>query len=479
MLVSILSSVAPSQILFAKEIVGAHSYPEAGNVYLPFIQFAIPPVPNTIFGVQMYGNTGKTRSVYPELIASKASWVRANIGWKFIEPANVTPDKFNWSSADRVVGAARDAGIHMLITFEHSPEWAATLENGPIDIAPLSEYAEFVGAVVERYDGDGFQDAPGSPEIDHYELFNEPDLTVHYPGGWGKWGEHGKEYAEMLSVVYPVMKAANPDVQVVLGGIGFDGFEEDNGHAVRRFLDDVLDNGGGDYFDILGIHTYPFFAWKWACQGVGILQKTRFLRNLMAQHGINKPVMLTEGGVHSNPDPNLTFSEELQARYLVEMYVQALAAEALVMIWFMFYETPDNFPLKNGLLTDDNPPQRKQAFYALQTIVTQLSTTEFAGVVLEADTTDPNDPNKCTNSTKDLEAYKFSDNSNNRDIYVAWRNPIDSTESTPLALPGGQAIVRDIYGAVTATISDANDGVVDGRVTVSISGQPSYIEIGR
>lgn len=31
------------------------------------------------------------------------------------------------------------------------------------------------------------------------------------------------------------------------------------------------------------------------------------------------------------------------------MYVQALAAEALVMIWFMFYETPDNFPLKTRM----------------------------------------------------------------------------------------------------------------------------------
>ncbi len=44
-----------------------------------------------------------------------------------------------------------------------------------VDKAPLSELAEYLGAVVERFDGDGFHDAPGAPEVHYFELYNEPD----------------------------------------------------------------------------------------------------------------------------------------------------------------------------------------------------------------------------------------------------------------------------------------------------------------
>ena len=60
----------------------------------------------------------------------------------------------------------------MCIRDSGNPAWAATSPSGPVDKAPLSELAEYLAAAVERYDGDGFQDAPGAPEVHYFELYN-------------------------------------------------------------------------------------------------------------------------------------------------------------------------------------------------------------------------------------------------------------------------------------------------------------------
>jgi len=41
----------------------------------------------------------------------------------------------------------------------------------------VSDYSRFVGAVIERYDGDGIDDMPGLRyPILHWEVFNEPAM---------------------------------------------------------------------------------------------------------------------------------------------------------------------------------------------------------------------------------------------------------------------------------------------------------------
>src|SRR5690606_3947395 len=101
-----------------------------------------------------------------------------------------------WDKYDQIAREANAAGVELIWRLERPPAWARERANatpefqagllvdgnstGPPD--DFADYARFVGAVVERYDGDGTADAPGSPTVRHFQLWNEPNLKNEW--GW-------------------------------------------------------------------------------------------------------------------------------------------------------------------------------------------------------------------------------------------------------------------------------------------------------
>lgn len=482
--------IAPTGLLIA--LVGlialvavAHARPEAGptapqtaqqgNVlYLPatLSERSVDGANGSIFGIQMYNDTRPDSKYYSGLMESGATWLRVAIHWGLVEPNNVPVSEFGWIYADRVFAAAAPGagGLRVIGTIETAPAWAVedpSKPDGPIKAANLPDFVEFVGAIVERYDGDGLEDALGSPVVNYWEFYNEPDRRLNVTDG--RWGLHATEYAQMLAAVYPVVKSHNPNAQVVFGGLAYDWFVEDNGPFIRTFLDDVLAAGGGNYFDVFNFHGYPSFAYKWvpggaADGGPGLLEKAQYLHEKLLSYGLDKPFFVTEAGWHSNSPPNAPGSEEIQARYVTQLFVQSLAGDIDVMIWWMLYDPGGGWD--NGLMTLDDPPRPKLSFTAYQTIVNQLTGREFVRVLSDAE----------TGSTA-LEAYEFNDPVNGTTLYVAWLNPVDTTATTTLALPAEEARTITLYGVSGATVTDAADGSDDGLVHVSVSGQPGYIEV--
>lgn len=417
------------------------------------------------FGVQMYGYHGQDSPYFCELVASGATWVRNEITWGAAEPVDASPPQYQWDYIDPVLTPAREGGFNMIATINGNPPWAATRGRGPIDKAPISRFADFAGALAERYDGDGIDDAPGSPIVQYFEFYNEPDA-----GNLGRdkrWGNYGKEYAEMLAAVYPAIKNANPNAKVLLGGIAYDWFEEDNGPFVRTFLDTVLANGGGDFFDIMNFHQYPPFAASWgAPNGPGLIEKTNAVRAKLAEFGVNKPLVITESGAHSNDAAGAPMTPELQARNVTMLYTQATAANIDFMVWFMLYDPEPQYPYKNGLVSEAASgarPTRKLSFTAYRTAVDLLSQVNFVKAWTAAQT-----------GNADLLAYQFT-TKEGAPLYVAWLGPITRTDTAPLRVPGTTATVRDIYGAVRQVVADADDGVADGKITLQIGAQPAYI----
>lgn len=417
------------------------------------------------FGVQMYGSHNESSPYFCDLVASGATWVRNEISWGSVEPTDESPPVYRWNYTDAVFAPARLSGFNMIATINGNPSWAATYGRGPIDKAPLSRFADFAGALAERYDGDGVDDAPGSPIVEYFELYNEPDA-----GNLARdkrWGNYGKEYAEMLAAVYPAIKNANPNAKVLLGGIAYDWFEENNGPYVRTFLDTVLANGGGNFFDIMNFHQYPPFAASWgAPNGPGLLEKTNAVRAKLTEFGFgDKPLVITESGAHSNDAVGLPLTPELQARYVTMLYTQVMAGNVDFMIWFMFYDPAAAYPYKNGLLTEatgNTRPIRKLSFDAYRTAVDLLTGATFVRQWTAAETGAP-----------DLLAYQFTSKAG-APFHVAWFGPITRTDAAPLRVAGSSAIVRDIYGAMRS-VADADDGVTDGVITLQIGAQPAYI----
>jgi hypothetical protein len=428
-------------------------------------------LPTPVFGVQAYGSTLTTNKYFDDMIDSGTTWVRIPVLWNSAEPERLNPPKdYNWTTIDRALSAARaDAGnLQIIATINLAPEWAAPGPKAPIYNHALPDFAQFVQAVVERYNGNGINDAPGSPVVTHWEFYNEPDAGAR-PGDI-RWGESGDKYAQMLAAVYPAVKAANPQAQVVFGGIAYDWFQDQNGPFVREFLDDVLTAGGGNYFDIMNFHSYPVFSKNWNGQGAnagpGLLEKANFIRNkLQNEYGVYKPMIITEAGWHSNNPQNHPSNHDIQARYVVQLFTQSLAADLDVMIWWMLQD-PGGGYWDNGLVTNATPPVRKLSYTVFQNMVEEMSTTHYQRRL----------PLSQTGNSK-LEAYQFVDWVHRRTLYIAWLNPVNGSETHPLLIPATSVTVKAMEGNVLFTIKDGADGVLDGKVTVHVGSRPIYIEV--
>ena len=448
------------------------------NTYLPLIYNNYDSTVAPIFGVQIYSSTHPDNTYYDSLIGTNATWVRNRVSWRNIEPNDVTPAVYNWGTADTAYMAARSdaGGLNFIGTIEFAPDWAAPAENGPIYPEALDDFAEFIGALVERFDGDGLADAPGSPKINYWEFYNEPDNSSDSIGNPNytdpmHWGDHGAEYANMLATVYPVIKSANPQAQVVMGGLAFDWFEDDGGPFVEDFLNDVLAAGGGDYFDVMNFHSYPAFHDNWTDNlGPGLLDKAEIIREVMANHGVEKPMVVTEAGWTSSTAPGslIPGTPETQSRYVVELFTESMAAQLDAMIWWLLVDPSFPYPFQNGLVTQGPPVVPKMSYYVFQDVVAELGTAHFVHALSEAETGHPL-----------MEAYLFHDNVLDRDLYVVWLNPVDTTEIAPVRLPVAMATVKDSLTGTSLIVQDSDDGIVDGRIRVDVGANPLYVEVGQ
>jgi hypothetical protein len=183
--------------------------------------------------------------------------------------------------------------------------------------------------MAERYDCDGVDDASGSPCVRYWSFYAEPDngvITRAYGvnGGKGYWGHNGAGYAAMLSQVSPAIHAANPQAQVLIGGLAYDWFEENSGPFVRSFLTDTLaalnghPGGAPTYIDAVAFHYYPINA-GWST----IREKALEVRGIMERHGVGDlPLLSPEMGFWSAAPIS---SESYQARWLVQTYVRGLS----------------------------------------------------------------------------------------------------------------------------------------------------------
>jgi streptogramin lyase len=426
------------------------------KVYLPLVGKNFPPAP-PLFGIQTYWPIDGTHGL-PEMADADAEWVRLMLNWVSVEPSDTTPENFNWTMFDGWFGNLHAAGIRPVVTIQGNPSWAARYGGGPVYAEHMEDLLEFVGALVERYDGDGIDDAPGSPVVNHWELYNEPDngsvlLAEH---GYGYWGHNGAGYADLLRRVGPVIKAANPKAQVLNGGIAYERFEDaGEGPYVRRFVDDFLAAGGGQYIDIFNFHYYPTFANRWAPYGPGVIGKTTFLRDRLRSYGVAVPLACTEIGTHS--DPSLGGSNESQSRYVVQAFVRSMAADLRIVTWFALRDIVEGFPYAYGLL--DVYFQPKPAYDAFDVLTEQLSGASFRRRLGANET-----------GTSAIEGYVLSQGE--RNVYVVWANDA-GTYTMEVPTPALERV--DKLGA-SQMVLDAADGVTDGVVRVAVGPSPVYLK---
>lgn len=412
----------------------------------------------TLFGAQMYGDTGRSSPYFIDLLESRATWVRVPVKWLKVEPVHADPPIYDWQAADTALAAVGDGCLNVIATHTAAPRWAADVSNGPVHPEYVDDLANYLGALVERYDGDGDQDAPGSPVVRYWQIYNEPDAIA----SWTGWAGAPEQYAAMLQTVYHAIKAASEEAVVLFGGLGYDFFDDPVMPFDPYFLEKVV-TAGGDQFDMMTFHSFPLAGPNWSDQGPGLLQKTNDVRRKLDDLGLDKPIVITETGHLALSDPPLENSE-LQLRYVPQLYAHAIAADVEVLVWFPLYDL-NNYPSYMGLLAASDPPRRRPAYAAYQFAAQELGTAEYTRSLSPTET-----------GAADMEAYMLYDPVRGQSIVVAWLNPVHTSASRPLSLVSDQATVRDVFGNATI-VTDGQDGVVDGRVTVDIDGRPVYVEM--
>ena len=432
------------------------------TLYLPFVglgSWQPPP-----FGVQFYNSLHPSQGL-TQVAAAGTVWIRLPVHWEYIEPEDTTPEYYNWSSIDTPVANAQAEHVQLILTISGQPPWAADFPMGPLKPDMESEFFEFMSALVERYDGDGIDDAPGSPWVRYFELYNEPDNTDPNTAaeGWGGyWGHNGAGYAALAQQLYPVVKAANPEAKLIMGGLALDWFEKDGGPFDQYFLDDVMAAcEGKQCFDMANFHYYPVFYTVWAPYGKGIIGKATYVRQILTAYGqADMPVICTEMSWASNA---VWGNQELQSRYAVKGFARGMAADLPIVIWFMVNDAgiEDNY----GLLDAAYAP--KSSYYAYQTMTSMLHRATYQRTLTLAET-----------GSNQIEGYVFDVGGQRLDI--VWTNDstpfnADDDPELPFSANASTLWVSDKFGS-RVLLDDAHDGVIDGKVTLLVGGSPLFLE---
>ncbi len=454
----------------------------------------------SIYGIQIYGASGSESKYHTAMLGTGIDWVRIPVKWSVVETEEYDPSVYDWSVADRAVQVALEGQgcKRIILTHQSAPTWAAKFfAESAIATDKLDAFADYMTALAERYDGDGVDDADGSPVVNYFEMYNEPDASVANYGHSG-WGEavgvdlDHQDYVDMLNIAHGAIKSANPKAKILLGGIAHDWFAPDDehpdreGYFVEGFLYDVLELGGGKYFDIFNVHVYPSFADTWipqvdpgctvtgSCVGPGLLEKIAVMRKVLVDYGLSdKPIFITESGWYSEAAIDIPSNETVHARYVVELSVQAKASDVEVMILFSLVD-PDLTLHKYGLVTSTG--RQKLAYDAYVEIIQRLGYATYSRKLDDSETSD-----------EFMEAYEFVDEDIGSTFVVAWRNPAEMGEdldsdgepdtkyiATTLALTANRAEVYDMYGSLIETVEGTQ-----GTVSIDIGADPQYIVLAQ
>jgi hypothetical protein len=276
-----------------------------------------------------------------------AKWVRLTVQWKYWEPNGpsiVLPTTGSLQDTDRSVQLAIAAGAKVLIDVYNAPDWAATSPSSEGQVPRnASDFANFMRNLAAHYRG----------AVAAYEIWNEEDLDRFWAGG-----SDPVKYTSLLKAAYPAIKSADPNAQVVFGGLSWDFTRSGS------FLQRAYGAGAQGSFDVLGLHPYPdsdtdpaLTRWRaWFTPP----------RDLMNQYGDDaKPIWLTEFGVNTSTATRAGgawqtgVAEQTQASMITTAFS---VLQSMPYVGVVFY-----YNLRNNYWDKDNPSSVEGNFGLIRT----------------------------------------------------------------------------------------------------------------
>jgi hypothetical protein len=438
--------------------------------------------------------------------------VRVYIEWALLEPTEDYNTRVDIAGTDalynydqRLINLANN-GIKPILLVGRAPPWAAARERGPLIAGKEVSFARFLGKMAARWSG-------GPYNVHHWELWPEPDFGDFIPDYLREparsayvprraWGDNGADYSNMLKLAYPAIKAADPNAIVLMGALAHDNFRNngtkpgDNrsspgfnqgGVFVYHFLDDVIDAGGGSFFDWVGFNSYSVFAPGWEQNqnftAFDVAAKAKHIQGRLAAKGLSKPLIVMEAGIwscctngvgfnfYTTPDhtvSDFTPDERTQGAYMARTYLRGLSVDLKGINWWLIRDfespstmnSPDNH--RGWYRTDGSAKPAARAY--------KLMTSRFSGATYGGTYT----PARVV-SGQAVEAYSFT-RPNGSTVIAMWNpyRPADYYGSEDVSVVEVDAAGFTVYNAVGEAVS--TNAVGGNRVRVTVGYMPLFFE---
>lgn len=358
---------------------------------------------------------------------------------------------------DALVTAAQQTGLNVMPVLALAADPAARAERGkPYLPAGLEAYRAWVGAVVERYDGDGVDDMPGLRFAMHeWQIEQTPDLLVGLADGRFLTAQ---QYGKLLVAAAEAIQAADPQAVVVIGAIS-SADTRDPGLAV---LDAVLATPAAEAIDVMAFEFLPRTLTTKELRGVV---------RAMRQRAGDRPLWCTLAGSYSRYTPRNMMrdreaTENSQAADLVRRY-SYMFANGVARIWEagLTEEGPDrwkNRTFYSGLRTHDGAAKMAFGSYRLVIQTFRATDRDRSAVLSDGD--------------QDLVILQFRPLAGEEVLYIMWwdyaatqdymanRLEPDAFAEVPLKLAYDQVelgeMVQDKVGQFKMRVWATNDGAL-------------------
>jgi hypothetical protein len=446
------------------------------KVYLPSISYVWESSP---FGFEVAAPRSMLKgNVFDKAVNLQAKWIRIGpVSWRAVQPQR--GGTYNWGVLAEfeagLIAAAR-AGLTPIVSIHDNPRWATTAPTScaAIRVDVFEDYRRFMVALVDRYKVPPYN-------VKHWEFGNEVDVDpslVSVDSIFGCWGDAkdqyygGEHYGRMLKYVVPSIRAVDPSLKVLLGGLMvFAPNTQPCAGSTNRpecFLPGILQAGAADSFDIVAYHGhfsyyggpieyYPTNPLNpWTAYGGPAKGKPAYIREIMSRYGVSKPLFFDEASlgcpvdkpeqkaICSNPSPQFF---DWQANHVARMMLPTASVGVKAIIWYAL-EGPGW--RNSGLL--DKAQQPRPAYHAYKQLIKQAS-----GSVMP--------PPMISEYGSQVEAYRLAKSS--RVVDAAWTF---NNQPHVILLPESKFIAA--YGRDGEVI---NPPRIAGNVQLTVSARPIYI----
>jgi len=192
-------------------------------------------------------------------------WVRQSIVWSQVKPPGSAAG-FDWSSVDRI--------MDVLSGYSQLRPVAVLRDDPPIPPEDPEAFAAFAGAFAERY----------GAQIDHYQIWDEPNLAAQ----WGGGPVSPSAYADLLARTAHAIRAADPQARILLAGLAPTTETGPQNLSEVRYLERLYQVGAAPSFDIVAAKPYGFDTGaddRRVDESLLNVSRVVLLREVMVDHG--------------------------------------------------------------------------------------------------------------------------------------------------------------------------------------------------